>query len=308
VRIWPGPRFTHWPAIAYPDESRDAAVVLPLRQPGGTAGWGWEGAEMIPLRPPVGVETVSGLVSLMLRPASYHLRVELSGASASLSLRVADVAEPWPLVRLRDGFPVDADDVPVVLLDRRRQPGAERTWALLRAHWPRPIGRPLLVGDPLPAMDGSAWTGLDAEQRPATDPAKSHHACLVALARLPDPLPRTIIWSPGNGSLDYGAADPEEVRLLGALRSRCEALQVAPLLILALPPEPVEVRLRVPALERREALVREADLTGWRVIDLARVAGDADTANRVGDEVFAAYPVGEAQIRMRDQLAAALRR
>ncbi len=307
VRIWPPPAFTHWPAIAYSDEQRNAAVGLPVKTRGAKAEWGWEGEAPIPLQLPADVDQTSGLVSLSLIPGLRRLRVGMPDGDHRLPLRVEPAAAAtWPLARLIDGYPVDTAGVPVILLASRPQPARERLWAPLRKELPRPTGRPLLVGDPLAAWNDSAWAGLDAETRPATDLVKPHHACLVALATLPQPLPRTVIWCPGNDAIQVGEHDPEEVRLLGVLRERFAALEALPVLIVALPPRPVEERLQAAHDLRREALIAEADRTGWKLLDLARAAGDPETANKVGDNVFTTYPAGEAMGRMREVLRGAL--
>lgn len=308
IRIWPPPAFTHWPAIAYADESRNAAVGVPVQKRGAEGAWRWEDGPVIPLRLPDDVDQTSGLVDLRLTPGVRTLIVTLPEAEHRLPLRVVPAGGPWPIARLTDGYPVDSASAPVVLLTARPQPARERTWALVKGALPRPAGRALVVGDPLTALHDSPWQGLDAETRPATDLVKPHHACLAALAVLPDPLPRTIVWCPGNGAIRIGLLDPEEPRLLGALRERCQALGAMPLLILALPPKPVEERLHEVHAQRREALVAEADRTGWRILDLARAAGDPATANRVGDNVFTTYPVGEALARERSALVEALAR
>jgi hypothetical protein len=309
IRIWPAPAFTHWPPIAYPDERRNAAVGLPVRTPGARGAWRWDGQPPIELRLPDDAEATSGLVDLSLAPGRRELVVELPEGATRLALRVEPGAvASWPISGLAGGFPVDEAGVPVVLLASRPQPARERTWALLRPDLPRPAGRALLVGDPLAAFGGDAWAGLDAETRPATDPARPHHAVIAALAALPTPLPRTLLWCPGNGALARGEADPEEARLLGLLRERFTALGAAPLLVLALPPRPLGERLAAADATRRDELQREADRTGWRVIDLARSAGPPEDANRVGDNAFAPYPVGEAQARMRETLRGILAR
>ncbi len=309
IRIWPPPAFTHWPGIVYADESRNAAVGLPVRTRGAKAEWGWEGEAPIPLTLPADVDQTSGLVQLSLKPGLRRLRVALPEGDNRLPLRVEPAAaQTWPIARLIDGYPVDEAGVPVVLLANRPQPSRERTWALIKKDLPRPTGRALIVGDPLTAYHESPWTGLDAEARQATDLVKPHHACLVALASLPQPMPRTIIWCPGNGSIQVGESDPEEVRFLGTVRERCTALGVQPLLLLALPPQPVEQRLQAAFETRREALVAEADRTGWRLIDLARAAGDPEQANRVGENAYTSYPVGPASVRVREILQAAVAR
>jgi hypothetical protein len=307
VRIWPPPAFTHWPAIAYPDESRNAAVGVPVQTRGAKAEWGWEGEAPIPLQLPDDVDQTSGLVALSLQPGVRRLRVGLPEGDHRLPLRVEPATSAtWPLARLVDGYPVDAAGVPVILLASRPQPARERLWASLRKDLARPGGRALLVGDPLAAWNDNAWAGLDAEPRTASDLAKPHHACLVALATLPLPLPRTLIWCPGNDAIQIGEHDPEEVRFLGVLRERFTALGAMPVLIVALPPRPVESRLQAAHDLRREALVAEADRTGWRLLDLARAAGDPESANKVGDNVFTTYPAGEAMGRVREALRGAL--
>lgn len=308
-RVWAPPAFTHWPGIAYRDERRNAAVSLPVRQRGAAAAWGWEGAPPTALLLPDDAERTSGLVSLDLAPGTRRLHVRLPEAEHLLPLRVVPVtADPWPCAGLVDGHPVDAAGVPVVLLADRPMPGRDRIWELLRRRLPRPEGRPLLVGDPLAALGDSPWNGLDADTRPAVDPVRPHHACLIALATLPRPLPRTLVWCPGNGAIRSGEPDPEEVRLLGAVRERCAALGAMPVLVLALPPQPAELGLRPAHDRRREALIGEADRTGWRILDLARAAGEADRANRIGDQTFAPHPAGEALARVREALRGALAR
>ena len=42
-----------------------------------------------------------------------------------------------------------------------------------------------------------------------------------------------------------------------------------------------------------------ADSCGWRVVDLARAAGDAEDANRVADGMFTTYPNRAALVRIR---------
>jgi hypothetical protein len=157
-------------------------------------------------------------------------------------------------------------------------------------------------------MGADTWSTAVAERRPALDQRYPHHAALLALARLPEPLPRTILWSPGNQALHGGAWSREEERVLCALSTRLGALGVAPRLVLALPPQPLEERLQDKHRERREVLLRAAQTLSWEVLDLARVAGEATTANRVADGLFAPYPVGTAQERVRAAIADAAAR
>lgn len=334
LRILPAPAFTHWPAIAYPDETRNAAFAIPFANPlvdakaarpvryagpvpraGAAGAIGWAGRTVLPFHLPVAGEGTSGLIDLVLEPGTWTARLALDGLEdRALPLRIADAREPWPCAALRDGYPVDAAGVPVVLLDRRRQADQERKLALLRQDPPRGEDRAVLVGDPLAAFGEDAWQGLDALARPAADQRFPEHAALVALAQALNPVPaggaalrpRTIVWSPGNQVLAGGAWSPEEERLLAALRSRCEALALRPRLVLALPPLPVDGREQ--AEERRDLLRRSANQLGWVVLDLARAAGDPEQANRLGEQVFATYPVGAARERMRAALASELAR
>ena len=214
---------------------------------------------------------------------------------------------------MRDGFPIDAAGLPLVLLDHRRDASQERKWALLSAiNKPRPTGKAVVVGDLLSGLGQSAFTGLDARICEANDDRSPWHAQLVALARdmaswQPAPLtagPRSIVWSPGNRALLHNTWTPEEERFLGVVRTRCEALAIFPRLILVLPPAPIDDRepARKLAAERRDQMQRAAANQGWVVLDVERWAGPAVEAFRIGDQVFAEGPVGAA----REHLAAAL--
>jgi hypothetical protein len=299
-RIWPDPALTHWPAIAYPDESRNVAFALPNRTPGQAGRIGWADGEAMPITMPEEGDRASGLLPLTLKVGTREAVVELGTVKSTLKLRVADAREPWPLAGLKEGFPVDEQGVPVVLVDRRRRADEERKWGPLRGNAPRPEGRAVVVGDPLEALGDSAWAGLDADLRPALDERYPHHAVLVALAKLDSP--RTIVWCPGNQAL-YGAAwSSEEERVLGAVRTRCEALGIQPRLVLAAPPLPLDDNLREQAAERRDLLVKSATVQGWMVLDLERIAGPAEQADKVRDGLFTRYPNGEAQRRVNQAL------
>ncbi len=306
LRIWVPPLFTHWPAIAWADEERNVAFSLPVKVTGTTGSIGWDGAPALPITLPGDTDRISGLLPLPSAVGIHGATVSLADESTALRLRVSEVRESWPLARLEAGFPVDADGVPVVLRDRRRDADQARKWLLLAPHLPRPTGRALVVGDPQEALGQSLFTGLEAECRKATDERFPHHAALVALAALGSPLPRTIVWVPGNQTLYGGAWTGEESRLLGALRSRCEGLGALPRLVLALPPQPVEERLQALAAERRDLLVGVANSLGWTLVDLARAAGPAMNANQVTPGAFTRYPHGDAMDRCRQVIAAAL--
>jgi hypothetical protein len=316
VRIWPDPAFTHWPAVTYPDEARNVAFSLPVRKPGTAGTIGWSAGQPMPFTLPANADSISGLLPLPSGPGTHEAVVKLDGKDSRIPLVIADAREPWPLAELRNGFPVDAKGVAVVLSDRRRGTKDERVWSLLDGSDARPAGRPLLVGDPLEAMGGDAWRDLDADARPALDERYPQHAVLVALAAVlterpatgAKGLPRTIIWCPGNQVLFGGAWSPEEERLLGVIRTRCERLGAMPRLVLALPPWPLDQRLREQAKERREVLVRSATRLSWAVVDLARAAGEPEEANKVAPDVFTRYPLGEAQARMKRALKESLER
>ncbi len=309
VRIWPDPRFTHWPAVIYADEARNLSFELPVRQAGTAGSVGWEGgAAALPITLPDDTERVSGLLPVPGGFGVHTACITIADTTTRLPLRLIDVRQAWPLAAMRDGFPVDAAGVPTILVDRRRDPSGERQWNLLARDLPRGLGQPLVVGDPLADLGGDAWKGLTAELRIAVDDRHPQHAVLVALATLPQPLPRTLVWSPGNGALFGGAWTAEEERLLGAVRSRCAALGAMPRLVLLLPPIPLDPGLQALARTRREQLARSAGFQGWSVVDLDAVAGPAETANRVADGLFTRHPIGEARARITAAIADELRR
>ena len=296
IRIWPEPAFTHWPAIAYADETRNLSFALPNQKPGQSGTIGWRGGEMMPITMPTEGDSASGLLPLSLDIGTHTAQVVLGAASWPLVVRIADVRQPWPLARLQDGFPVDEHGVPVVLLDRRRRANEERKWSLTRAHSPRPEGRALMVGDPMEALGVSLFDGQDAVCRTALDQRYPSHAVLVALSDLG--LPRTVVWCPGNQELFGAGWSEEEERVMGALRSRCDALGILPRLVLIAPPVPVDESLKDIAAKRRDLLISSAISQGWVVIDAEAVVGPAETANRVQDGLFTRYPCGAAQARL----------
>ncbi len=305
-RIWPDPHFTHWPPIIYHDESRNLSFELPVRQTGVPGSIGWEGKERLPFTLDAEGDRISGLIPAPKGDGGHVAEVTIADRTWKLPVRLADVAEPWPLAALVDGFPVDDVGRPVLLVDGRRDPAAARKWALLSADLPRPNGRALIVGDPMEAYGDTTWSGLDADQRIALDERYPHHAAMVALANLPDPLPRTLVWSPGNQALFGAGWSPEEERVLAALRSRFEGSRQMPRLVLVLPPVPIDEELRELAAQRRDLLSRSAAFLSWSVIDVERLAGPAEQANRIADQVFTRYPTGEAQARVRAAIALAL--
>lgn len=302
-RIWPAPRFTHWPAVVYADEERNGSFALPVRA-AGVAGWiGWRDGERLPFVLPADTDRTSGLVALPRALGLHTAEVAVGDEQWELTLRVADARAAWPLAALVDGFPVDADGVPVVLVDQRRDPAVERQWKLLVQGLPRGTGPAVVIGDPLAALGESVFMGLDADCRIAVDDRRSDHAALVALAGALDPVPRTLIWSPGNANVFLGTWTAEEERVLAVVRSRCAVLGAQPRCVLLLPPIPLDAALQESARERREMLARSAAFQGWQVLDAERLAGPAAEANRVADGLYTRHPIGPA----RDRIVAALR-
>ena len=315
VRIWPDPKFTHWPVVVYREELRNVAFALPVKRSGATGTIGWAGQEPMPFTLPTNADSISGLLSLPADLGVHQAQVALNKGSFPISLCVADAREAWPLARLENGYPVDAQGMAVVLQDRRRGSREERVWSALDAGGVRPTGRAVLVGDPLEALGSKVWDGIDANARVALDERFPHHAVLVALANilaegsgeLSQRFPRTIVWCPGNQALHGGAWSEEEERVLGLVRTRCERLGITPRLVLALPPLPVDEHLQSKATERRDLLMRSANRLGWIVVDLKRSAGVPEDANRVAPQVFTTYPLAEAQTRMRAAINDALK-
>lgn len=308
VRIWPEPRFSHWPAVIYRDETRNASFEIPVKQ-AGVPGWiGWIGQDRLPFVLPEQTDRSSGLIDLPKTLGLHQAEVGIGEEVFPLALRLSDAREPWPFHHLVGGFPVDADGVPVVLLDQRRDPATERQWRLLAQDLPRGSSRALVVGDPLEALGDSLFTDLDARCVVATDDRRSDHAVLVALAGSLDPVPRSLIWSPGNANLFFGTWSGEEERVFGAIRSRLTALGAQPRCAVLLPPIPVDVELRALAEERRSLLARSAAFQGWQVLDAETIAGPAETANRMADGLFTRHPIGDARERIRNALVAELAR
>lgn len=334
LRIWQPPAFTHWPAIAFDDETRNVAFRIPIPPrreldraagiersdgayhnpfgwgPGATGSIAWPGSEPLPFTLPedAAIERTSGLMPLPLSIGQRYAELIIGDGRAELPITLADARRAWPIVALENGFPVSADGTPVVLVTARPDPERQRQWGLLREPPPRPEGGVLLVGDPLEALGQTSWDGLEAEQRPVFDQRYPHHAALVALADLSEPLPRTICWSPGNQILYAGVDPAEETRLLVALRARLVALEALPDLVVALPPLPLEADLHELAAARRERLTSAAVNAGWRVVNLERAAGDPVAATQLSPGLHTRYPIGEAADRVRAALAEALSR
>ena len=322
VRIWPAPAITHWPAVIYADEARNVAFGLPVRQPGVAGSIGWQGQPALPITLPVNLERISGLLPLPSTPGLYQAELILAQQpqpGGALQVRLVDAAKPWPHTALRDGFPVDAEGIPVVLIDRRRDANDERRWTLIATlNRPRPVGQALILGDTLAALGDSPFSQLPAKVVEAVDVTQPWHAQVVALATEAatwgsEPLktgPRTIVWSPGNRALQANTWTTEEDRVFGLIRTRLSALEIYPRLVLVLPPTPIEDRepVRKQAVVRRDHLRRAAAALGWVVLDAERFTGPTESANQVAEQVYAPGPVGEARLRLRAAVAAELAR
>lgn len=284
---------TAWPAVITADERQQ--VAFRLHAPAaGAAVIAWDGAPAGEFAVPAGVS--DGLLVLPPGLGLHQGEARLGGGSVLLAIRLAAVEEAWPVAGLRDGLPVDVAGVPVVLVERRRTVNELRRERLLALAAPRrPVGRPLVVGDPL----GDAWRGLDAELRPAGDARHPQHAALVALASVAQP--RSIVWSPGNGAL-FARSWAGEGRLCSALSARLAALGIRPRLVLALPPAPVAARWAADDARRRQELSAAARAAGWELCDLAAAAGDPLTANRLAAGLYDEHPVGAALERVRTAL------
>lgn len=332
LRIWDEPAFTHWPSIVYDREERNLAFFLPVpanreldqkkgfkRPEGGYSnpfGWqagdqgtiGWEPGAKLPftLDADPEIDRVSGLLTLPLQTGIHTAVVTIAKGTRNLRLRIADAKQTWPLAKLVNGFPVDAEGVPTVLVDQRPDPGRERRFEVFKPDLPRPTGRALVVGDPMAAMGSDCFRDLDAEVRPATDLRYPQNAALIALASLGAPLPRTILWSPGNDILFANAWSEEEDRLLGGLRTRLESLGAMPRLVLLLPPLPVDDELQERAVARREFLQRSAQFRGWSVLDVQMIIKDQLKATEVGPSVHTRYPHGLAMVQIRQAIAQSL--
>ncbi len=318
-RIWPAPRITHWPAVRFAGERRSIAFTIPVpRSAAGQRALGWKPGDpgsvgwfsqverlrfVLPDDPDE--QQVSGLVHLPRGTGMKVLRLELGETVLRLPLRLVDASAAWPLAGLEHEHPVDPDGTPVVLVQHDPPVGDQR----LPAGWwelPPASGEALLLGDPLPSLGADAWNGVPGQRAPVVDARRPHHDSLVVLAGLARPLPRAIVWSPGNAPLHHGTWNHDEDRLLAVLPARCHALGERPRLLLALPPLPVDADLRELARERRAFLATRAFYLGWEVIDLADGIGGPETANRFAPGAYTRYPCREAQARMATVLRRAL--
>jgi hypothetical protein len=294
-----------WPAIIYADEAHRVAFRLDAPV-AGELTVGWDGVDGQVFAVPAGIS--AGLLPLPQGSGRHAGAARLGERAEAFAVRLAEAAEPWPITGLRHGLPIDAAGVPVVLVEHRRSANDLRRARLAPTVLPRPTDRAILVGDPLAALGGDAWSDLDADLRPAIDERYPQHAALAALANLAAGVrPRSILWSPGNGAL-FAGTWAGEARLCQVVAWRCTALAIRPRLVLVLPPSPVTTAWREAAERRRQDLVTTAQAAGWELCDLAAVAGDPAVANRVNPGLYAEYPVGAAQERIRAALRDELRR
>ena len=338
-RLYRLPTFTHWPAIVYADEQRNAAFHLPVPQrrplrpkhapdpvgasddPRSDIGWwngdsgtiGWQDGPRLPIVLPDDpeIERTSGLLDLPQALGRHRVAVTIGSGEQHFDLRIVDRAADWPHAGLINGFPVDDTGVPVVIRDQRFDPAKRRSWGVLREELPRQVDGPVwVVGDPLASIDGDVFAGLadveagSVQVRPASDQRYPQHAALVAFAGLDwSRLPRTIVYSPGNAAIHARVWSPEASRILDLLLGRCEQAGYLPRLVLLLPPLPVDVALQSAARARREHLAQRAATLGWQLLDAERLLAAFEVPNAVGEGLTTRYPFGKA----RQRLAAALR-
>ncbi|TVR41164.1 MAG: hypothetical protein EA402_13160 [Planctomycetota bacterium] len=304
-RLWPDPHFSHWPALAYFDEDRNAALSLPLRQPGQAGAWGWQDQPAIPFRLPQNpqLNRSSGLLGLPREIGDHRARISIAEGHWELPLRMVPVsAARWPHARLRQGFPVDADDVPVVLRLQRDYGQGDRRWLSLRRRLPLGEGPAVFIGDPLEALGRDVVPAYPGLLRQLSDEPFPAHAALVAWAQVAAQRPSRLIWSPGNASIEQHRWTEEELRLIEALNQAAAAQGYRFEGVLLVPPLPVESRLQEIAKQRRVALRYHASRHGWEVVDGESIAGQQGAGARLQPGLYTRYPHGQAQDRLRQAL------
>ncbi len=312
--IWDEPAFTHWPGIVYRDEDRNVAFMIHNRfsRQGKLAegAIGWPPGEMRAFTLPATEDAlrVSGLTPLPKKMGKHTAQLKVDEESFDLPICIIDVNEEWVHADLKNGFPVDKEGIPVVLRIERPESQAGRDAGIIDAIGIRPEGKAVLLGDPMEALGSDTWKGIDAQRVEATNQRFPHHAVMVALAKMQAPWPRTIVYSPGNQALFARSWTQEEERILQVIEQRWKALGVKPKLVLALPPVPVQSYLKEQAKERRDLLRRSAIFRGWSILDLEKIAGPAEEANKVAEAAFTNYPIGEARKRIRDAYIEILKR
>ena len=305
----PEAAITHVPGIVYVDERRSLAFRLPPGQPGTI---GWAGGPTIPVVPHDNV-SVGGLLELPQTLGTSRVDIHLGDQSWTFPVRLVAAKDAWTWDRLVDGVAVDADGVPVVLVDERPHPELDRRWQLVTAKPSRGRDPGLLIGDDLAGPDGDVFTGL-----PATEAARIREArrpdlaALVALSKhlAEGKRPRSLLWSPGNEALRLGAWTAEEERILGVIKTRCVALGFLPRLALLLPPTPLDDRegIQSQSRERRDMLKRSAAAQGWVVVDADRWCGAPESATALPGGGYATHPVGDAHRRLAAAIQAELAR
>lgn len=322
--IWDDPRFTHWPGIVYRGEGRNLAFMIHNRystkRKSVSGSIGWPEIQKINGTDKVGEQRsfvlpaqedairVSGLAPLPVSLGEHTALLELGEEKHELAIRIVDIAGDWPHDHLENGFPVDVNNVPVIVHITRPENDAGRQSGLLESLGKRPDGPAVLLGDPLSALGSDIWHGVDATRIEAVDGRYSRYAALCALAKMQAPWPRTFVYSPGNQSLFARSWSQEEERILQVIEQRWRALGVRPELILLLPPVPVQEYLHKQAIERRALLRRSAIFRNWSIIDLEKIAGPANEANKLAEAAFTNYPIGAARDRIAQAITKALKR
>lgn len=317
-RIWPDPHLTHWPPLIYDDESRNAALTLPIREAGVAGWWGWQNGPRIPFTLPqqaMGDQT-AGLIGIPQEVGRHQGQVVIADHSWPLALRVIDVdSKPWPHQGLENGFPVDAEGVPVVVRLRRQYGQGDRRWIALRGRPPAGQGPALFIGDPLLSLGRGVIDPVtqadDQEALPSlvthfVDSAHPSAAGLVAWAQWQHLEPRLVVWSPGNRCLESRLWTAEELRFMEAINQSVTAAGYQPRAVLLLPPLPVEQALRERAHGRLQALRYHATRHGWEVLDGEAIAGRQGQGAELSPGLYLRYPHGAAQDALREKLESIL--
>jgi hypothetical protein len=330
--------FAAWPPIVYADERSNVACRIPPeptaalqvavpfnanpaapKQSSGPSTLGWSTGPLATIRLPA--EPTGALLPLP-GLGTHEAVLNTAAGRHQATLRVAPANQPWPVHHLSgsnaqppwdSGLPVDAQGIPVVLVDRRRDLTQDRHLGAVTAFArQRPTGAPLVIGDPQASQDQAplwqAAVKAGATALSATHPRRPSCAILAALGRAqttwnadPASVPSAIVLMPGPRS----ETDPQDLmteeRLLGALRSRLDALGLSPRIVVLLPWPPL-AQDRAWDAGRGARLRQIAVHLQVIVLDPERIAGPAAEAHRLVPGAYARTPQGAA----RDALSAAL--
>ena len=203
----------------------------------------------------------------------HRLDIYARGQITSRSVHIAPQQGPWPIVAVRDGVPIDRRGDPVALLAARHRGERARTWRLLRRRSARPAGPPLVVGA-VSQTDASAWAAQGMRLATEALHGSTSLGLITALTQDLDPMPRSLAWLPGPEAIADGNWCGEEERLVSVVSDRFASLDVAPHLLLLLPPLPSRPELQEVAQRRRRRLRSQALAYNWTVIDLDGFSGD----------------------------------